>query len=270
MRHLPRIFALFLVLATAWPSMAQINDTILVQTPGKGRTPGVINLHDLIGEGFNFWEEKFSGHWTGIHLGINGFLREDYSLYPEQEHGFMENHLRKSNVLNINFFQHSFGLQHSRNTIGLVTGLGLGIQAFRLDNNTTIRSASDGLIHPEILYFESNQKSKLSSVYLNIPLLLEFQVPVNHYANRFYLAAGVVGSKRLSTHTKIKYRVDRQKQKLKTPDDYYMPDYKYAVLVKTGYRWLHVFATYDLVPLFKEGRGPELYPFSAGVTLLSF
>ena len=99
--------------------------------------------------------------------------------------------------------------------------------------------------------------------------MAEFQIPVNHFDNRIYISAGVLGSVRLNSHTKIKYR-DKQKEKVKTVDDFSMPLFRYSLMFRTGYRWFNVFATYDLVPLFKKDKGPELTPFTFGVTLLRF
>jgi hypothetical protein len=103
-----------------------------------------------------------------------------------------------------------------------------------------------------------------------IPLLAEFQIPINHYENRLYFSGGFFGSYRINSHTKIKYRVDRKKEKLKVPDFLSLNDFKYGVMFRAGYRWVNVFACYDLQPLFRKGKGPELTPFTFGFTLVSF
>ena len=43
-----------------------------------------------------------------------------------------------------------------------------------------------------------------------------------------------------------------------------------SATVRGGVGWFNLFATYSLTPLFESGRGPELYPFTVGVTLLGF
>ena len=252
------------------PVFSQQTDSIDVRKSTLGKVSSIVDIQDLVKDGFNYWEEEFSGHWAGISIGLNGYANEDYSIYSEDQKGFLDNKFLKSHSLQINVLQFSKGLQSTRNTIGLVTGLGMNIQSYRLDNNTTIEKTSAGMIYPKNLYFDANQKSKLSSVFLNVPLLVEFQVPVKHYANRFYVSAGLIGSKRLSTHTKIKYRKDSQKQKLKTPDSYSIPDYKCSATIRLGYRWINIFASCDLIPLFEEDKGPALYPYSIGIYLLRF
>lgn len=260
----------FLLVWLTLSGFAQQNDSISIPNSSAANVSGIIDIRDLVEDGFNYWEEEFYGHWSGLFIGLNGFLNEDYSNYSDIDQGFLDNDLLHSHSMQINFIQVSKGLQSSRNTIGLVSGMGLELRSYRLDNNTTIRQSNSGIITPETLYFDRNQKSKLSSVYLNVPLLLEFQLPVKHYANRVYFSTGIVGSKRLSTHTKIKYRKDGQKQKLKTPGNYAMPEYKLAATLRFGYRWVNLYASYDLVPLFKQDKGPELFPWSVGISLLSF
>ncbi len=252
------------------PALSQSRDTLRLQSKSGSKFSSLIDIQDLTRQGFNYYEDHFKGHWAGVHIGINGFAKADYSNYPADQDGFLDNKLFWSNVLDLNLLQWSIGMQSSRNTIGLVTGVGLGLQTYRLNNNTSIREDADGKIYPVSLYYEDNQKSKFSSVYLGVPLLLEFQVPINHYANRLYLSAGIQAGNRLNSHTKIKYRKDGKKEKLKSPDDFSMRDMRYSAMVRLGYRRINVFATYDLVPLFKDTKGPEVYPFSVGLSLLSF
>jgi hypothetical protein len=217
--------------------------------------------------GFNFWDDDFSGHWAGVDFGFNLFINPDYSGYSSE---FLENDIFRSNTTYLNFFQQSIGLQRNRNTVGLVTGMGLQFKSYRLEQNTTIERLENGRIEPQTLYFEQNQKSKLSIVSLMVPLLAEVQFPLNHYKNRLYISGGAFGGIRLDSHTKIKYRVEGKKEKLKTPGHYSLQDFNYGLMVRAGYRWVNVFATYELVPFFKENKGPELTPVTFGITLISF
>jgi hypothetical protein len=248
-------------------SRSQDTDTIVPVKKDPYKLLRKIDLKNISDPGYNLWRDEFSGHWAGIDFGFNTFLNADYSNYDSK---FMENDLWRSNSTYINLIQQSFGLQRNLNTIGLVTGIGLHLQSYRLDKDTTIRRSEYGKIEPQRLSFDQNQKSKLSIISLVIPLLTEFQIPISHYKNRLYFSAGLYGGIRLHSHTKIKYRSDGKKEKLKVPGHYYLHDFKYGLMVRTGYRWINLFATYELVPLFKENKGPVLTPFNIGVTLLRF
>lgn len=246
---------------------AQETDTIIPLDRDPVKILRKIDVRKITQHGFNFWKDDFTGHWAGIDFGFNTFTNKDYAGYETE---FMENEVVYSNSTYMNIIQQSIGLQHNRNTIGLVTGIGLHLQSYRLNQNTTVERGFNDIIEPRTLFFDQNQKSKLSIVSVMVPLLAEFQVPVNHYENRLYFSAGIYGSYRLSSHTKIKYRVERKKEKLKTPDFLSLQDFKYGLMVRTGYRWVNLFACYDLVPLFRENKGPELTPFTFGITVVSF
>lgn len=264
------IFLIFLASIATIQAFAQENDSIIVLQSPKGRLSGLIDVQDLTNEGFNYWDEKFEGHWAGIEFGFNGLANADYSMYPALENHFLDNDLFRSNVLNLNMLQYSRGFQQTRNNIGLVTGLGVSFQSYHLDNNTTISIDENQKIHPSVIYYDSNQKSKLSIVYLEVPILVEFQIPLRNKANRLYFATGVTGAKKFESHTKIKYRKDGKREKLKSPGNYSINDYKMAATFRMGYRWANLFATYDIVPLFEDRRGPVIYPFSFGLKLISF
>lgn len=267
MKH---IFLISLATFISFLALAQKNDSIVVVKSPAGRLSGLIDIQDLVNEGYNYWDDEFEGHWAGVEFGINGFAKADYSMYSPNEKDFLNSDLIRSNALNLNILQYSKGIQQNRKTIGMVTGVGLSFQSYRLDNNTTITRDETRKVHPENLYFESNQKSKLSILYLEVPLLLEFQVPVVNQANHIYLSTGITGAKRLESHTKVKYRKEGKREKLKSPGDYSIQDYKVAATLRIGYRWINLYATYDLIPLFENHKGPVLYPYSFGIKLISF
>lgn len=258
-----QIILLLLLCFFALETVAQQNDTI-VSIENPKRFLRKIDLNKTTNNGLKLWKDEFSGHWVGLDFGFNMLLDKDYSAYQTE---FMKNDLWRSNSAYINFLQQSIGLQKNRNTIGLVTGLGLHLQSYRLDDNTTIVKGNDGVISSKNLYFNDNQKSKLAVESLTLPLLLEFQIPIKHHENRLFVSAGAMASYRLASHTKIKYK-DEKKEKLKVADDFSMHRLKYSLMMRAGYRWLNVFATYDVVPLFKTNKGPVLTPFTFGITLL--
>ncbi len=246
---------------------AQETDTIVPIDENPEKILKKIDIREITLNGFNFWQDRFTGHWAGVDFGFNTFLNKDYSGYDTE---FMDNDVLRSNSYYINVIQKSFSLQHNRNTIGLVTGLGINFQNYRLEQNTTIERLPNYIIVPKYLYFDDNQKSKLFILSLSLPLLAEFQIPINHYENRLYLSGGLYVGYRLSSNTKVKYKLEGKNEKLKVPDHYSLHNFKYGLMFRAGYRWINVFATYEITPLFKEGKGPELTPFTFGFTLLQF
>jgi len=258
--------SLLFMLGFLFDSYSQESDTIVPVQKNTGKILRKIDLTKITRNGLTPYKTRFSGHYSGVDFGFNLFVNENYSGYDSE---FMENDVFRSNSAYFNALQQSIGLQKHQNTLGLVTGLGLHLQSYRLDDNTTIFLDENDVVQPQFLYFDANQKSKLALMSLTVPLLLEWQIPVNHYDNRIYFSAGLLGSLRVASHSKIKYKAE-QNEKVKVQDDFSIHRFKYSIMVRTGYRWFNVFATYDLVPLFEKGKGPELTPFTVGITLLRF
>ncbi len=244
-------------------ALSQETDTIV---PINKNAEKILRNLNLNSDGFNFWKDKFSGHWSGIDLGFNMFLEPDYQGYHRN---FMKNDILLSNSLHLNLIQKSIGLQRNRNNFGLVTGLGVQYQFYKLNDSITIERGGNGRVLPKEFNISENQKSKLFLFSATIPVLAEIQIPINNYRNRLYFSSGIYFSYRLGSNTKIKYHTDR-KYNLKTTDNFSLQNFKHGIMFRTGYRWINFYAMYELTPFFKDEKGPVLTPFTLGVTLLQF
>jgi len=223
------------------------------------------------------WDEEtktykkptFRGHWTGFEMGINAFANSDYSNYDPEYKDFMDLNLAKSIAVNLNFLQYDISLQKNKTNIGLVTGMGLEWNNYRFDQDITLQEI-DGKIYPNPINSDwSVRKSKLTSLYLTVPLLLEFQIPVKN-DHKIHMSAGLVGGLRLGTHTKIKYKKSGNTHKDKDRDDYNLQAFRYSAQVRLGYRAINLFANYGMTDLFRNNKGPELTPYTIGLTLVRF
>ncbi len=217
----------------------------------------------------SFRKPSFRGHWSGFEMGINAFANSDYSSYPEND-DFMDLNLVKSIAVNLNFLQYDISLQKTKTNIGIVTGMGLEWNNYRFDQDITLTEGEDGMIYPDPINPDwSVKKSKLTSLYLTVPLLMEFQIPVKN-DHKLHIAAGLVGGLRLGTHTKIKYKRKGNTHKDKDRDDYNLQAFRYSGHVRLGYRAINLFATYGMTDLFRKNKGPELTPYTIGLTLVRF
>lgn len=241
----------------------QETDTIV---PIRKNAEEILKKLNLNSDGFNFWKDKFSGHWAGIDFGFNMFFDPDYTAYDNE---FMKNDILNSHSIHLNILQQSFGLQRNRNNFGLVTGLGMQFQYYKLNDSITIERSDNDLIIPVPFEYSEHQKSKLFLLSVTLPVLAEIQIPINNYKNRLYFSSGMYMSYRIASYSRIKYR-EEQKKKLTTIDNFSLQNFKYGIMFRTGYRWINFYAMYELTPFFKEGKGPDLTPFTVGLTLLRF
>ncbi|MCK4699243.1 MAG: outer membrane beta-barrel protein [Bacteroidales bacterium] len=256
------------------------NDTVIINIGNKGLK--IVDSEDgtsvdfITLDDFDEYEGKnkksrrsFNGHWKGLEIGMNNYLTSNYSLTLPVEAQFMELNTGKSWCVNLNMLQYDIGFGTDK--VGLVTELGLEFNNYRFDGDNSIIKDP---VTREIVSLEYDaatfiEKTKLSTSYLTVPLLLEFQIPVSGH-KRIHISGGVIGGLKIGSHTKVIYKEDGSKQKDKINDDFNLSPLRYGVTARIGYRALKLFATYNLTPMFETGQGPELYPVSIGFILADF
>jgi len=247
----------------------------------KAGNRGLSILESLEGPKFNFkkysdndeWDQedkeneharkrsRFRGHWTGIEFGFNNFVNSAGTLVLPPDIDYMTLHSGKSSNFNINFTQLSLGLSRH---IGFVTGLGLNWNNYRFDGNNSIIKGDNGVI--QVLDPGAKlEKSKLATLFLTLPFMLELQLPVNN--NHLTVGAGPIGAIKLSSHTKMVFEDGRT---IKSWGDFSLNMLRYGATARVGYGNFQIYGTYYKTPLFQTGKGPggvELYPFEIGIAL---
>jgi hypothetical protein len=204
--------------------------------------------------------KRFRGHWSGIEFGFNNYLTSDNSTAMPDDIDYMTLHSGKSKNFNINFTQLSLGLaQH----VGFVTGLGINWNNYKFDGNNNIQKGENGIT--EALYPENKlEKSKLTTVYLTLPFILEMQIPVRN--NHINIAGGAIGGLKLGSHTKMVFEDDSKT--VKSNGDFSLNMLRYGATARIGYDNFHLYGTYYMTPLFRSGKAPggyDLFPFEIGV-----
>jgi hypothetical protein len=205
--------------------------------------------------------DKFDGHWEGIEFGFNGFDKEDYSMYNPADKDFMSLNQGKSIEFNLNFYELNIGL--AKNYVGLISGMGFSFNNYRFDYPYTLLKRQS-ITEPVALNPDNLSKTKLAISYLNVPLLLEFQIPVNHNEGRLFINGGIVGGVKIGSHTKVKYGNKKEKDR----GGFNLNSFTYDATARVGYKDISLFAKYSLTPLFQSGKGPELTPFTIGISFL--
>ncbi|MFO8067736.1 MAG: DUF2807 domain-containing protein [Bacteroidales bacterium] len=208
---------------------------------------------------------KFRNNWSGIDIGVNGYVNPEQSLRMKPGSEFLELEYNKSWALNFNLLYKSFPI--IKNNLGIYTGLGFGFNNYRLnDKNVTLAYDPDGIdyvVEDEI----TMSRNKLVLSYLNIPLMLEVQTHGTRAYHRFHLAAGMNLGILMSSYTRQKYEVDGRTMKRKLNEYYHINPFKYEAVVRIGYSNINLFASYALNTLFKSNKGPEIYPFTVGISV---
>lgn len=201
----------------------------------------------------------FKGHWAGCEVGFNNYLTDNYNFSLPAGIEYMNLNSGKAMSFNLNFSQLSIGLGRH---IGFVTGLGLNWNNYRFDGNNNIQKDANG----NIIEFDPGEplkKSKLATLYLDLPVLFEVQIPTDH--QRINIAAGPIGAVKISSHSKMVYEND---DKQKSDGDFSLNMLRYGATARIGYENFLIYGTYYMTPLFKHGKGPggvDLFPFEIGI-----
>jgi len=235
---------------------------------------------------------KFNGHWAGFGMGINGYVDPDYKMSFPKETEYMDLRTTKSWAVHINFFEQNISLSKNQKW-GMITGLGTYWNNYRFSKATRLNSDSSELIG----YIDkgiSIRKSKLTVWYVDVPLLFEFQTNRYDNKNSFHVTMGMIAGLRISSHTK-KYYNEFNKEfevtrynsntdayeteftatspnhaKVKIFDDFYMNPFRFDATVRIGWGKINLFGTYAVNTMFKKDKGPELYPWTVGITFVNF
>jgi hypothetical protein len=239
-----------------------------------------------------YHKEKFNGHWAGFDIGLNGYVTPDFNMSFPKEYEYLDLRMEKSVAINLNFLEQNIPFGHSQK-IGMVTGLGLSFNNYRFMKPTRLSMDSSYLIG----YLDEDisiRKSKLSAMYLTLPVLLEFQTAPIYHKNGFHINAGMIIGARLCSHTKKYYNelnepfsvtqynpetgqydvvytsVSPENPKTHVYGDWFLQPFKFDATVRVGWNFLNFWATYSVNSMFRKDKGPELYPWSAGITLVAF
>jgi hypothetical protein len=202
--------------------------------------------------------KRFRGHWAGVEAGFNNYLTPDNNFNLPENIDYMSLHSGKSRYFNANVAQTSLGLTRR---IGFVTGLGINWNNYRFDGNNNIIKKDNGEIEkydPELLL----KKSKLSTLYLTLPFLLEIQIPAT--CSQLNIAAGPIGAVKLYSYSKM---VFDNGDKVRSEDDFSLNMLRYGATLRIGFGNFQIHGTSYFMPLFQTGKSPggiDLYPFEVG------
>jgi len=237
-------------------------------------------------------EPKFNGHWAGVDIGFNGYVNKDFNMNFPKEYEYMDLRMEKSVAVNLNFLEQNIPLSKNQKW-GIVTGLGLTFNDYRFMRPTRLSMDSsqlNGYLAQDI----SIRKSKISAYYLSLPVLFEFQTAPIYHKNGFHINMGVLISARLSSHTKVYYNelntefnitqynpetgqyevvytaISPNDPKEHHYGDWFLQPFKFEATARIGWNFLNFWANYSLNTMFRKDKGPEVYPWSAGITLVAF
>ncbi len=205
------------------------------------------------------------GHWAGISFGYSGLI-SDMGHWGLPEDGAYLDQRANSPSLNINII----GLEIlSTRHFAITTGIGLEFNNYRFREPMILRHSKEIGTYPDYSIHNSGgrtDKSKLSTNYINIPLLAEFRFGCkNGYSGKAgYVYGGVIGGWGYNVHSKIKYNNGSGRLHKTKDHNVGTTNFRYGYIVGVGYSHYGIYMQYYPDPIFKEG--PRVRQVSIGLS----
>jgi hypothetical protein len=150
--------------------------------------------------------------------------------------------------------------------------IGLGLTVHNIYGNFITKKSGDTTDLVKIPDTVSFKRSKMTIVYLDIPL--EFTLKTK---SKVVVAIGAKIGYNIGSHTKyvgdgqieIKdYTTD--KVKVKSQGIKNLQQFSVTPTIRIGYKWISLQGQYMVTTLFQKDHGPDMYPISAGIVLVPF
>jgi len=235
------------------------------------------------------YKHKYNGHWAGLDFGWNGYVMS----FPT-EYEYLNLRVEKSFAVNLNFFEQNVALAKNQKW-GFTSGLGFTFANYRFQKSYGTHLSQDSAY---LVGYKAEgitvKNSKLVTWHLTVPVLFEFQTNRWHKKNSFHASLGMIAGIRLHSWTYKKYESQNKDfvltkydlntgiyepaynatspgvKRVRTGGDWYLQPFKFDISARIGWGWINLWATFTVNTMFRQDRGPELYPWSAGITLINF
>ena len=203
--------------------------------------------------------------WQGIDIGLLGYVDNNMDFNLPTNYGFMELNPAKSISVGFNIHEQNFRIV--RDYLKFATGIGFEINHYSFANNTRLLNNPDsfsGFIDP----VSNFSKTKLKVSYITLPLLLEINTSMKE-KRAFHISGGLVLGYNIGSKSKLVYINNGLKTKEKVSGNYHINPFKYSLTARLGFgKNYAIYGIYDLNSLFAKNKGPELYSYALGLSLL--
>ncbi len=193
-------------------------------------------------------------------LGFNSLLHDGSFNLPDSLSNFETRFFNSADV-SLHFLPTRLAM--AKGHVNIVTSLNLDIQQYAWNKSVYMMPDTDRVVMvKDSVKFE---KSKLTSYYLQVPVMLNFQTKPDDEDKNFTFSVGGFGGIFTGAKSKIKYP---EGDKLKTRDDFNLNKMRYGVTARIGYRNMEFYTNYTLSDMFQDNRGPQFNSITFGVGLM--
>ncbi len=211
-------------------------------------------------------KDKVKPQWAGLELGFNSVMTNDFDFDLPSGYEYFEPTAGRSFSVGLNIFE--IGVPIVKKHMTLVTGAGFEFDNYYYKNNYVLNADSNTL-SATLMPGPEYKTNKLGIGYFRIPLLLQFDSKKDKHGSTFHFSMGAIGAVKMCSRTKQLWEIDNTKYRMVTHDDFNLSPFKADATVRIGYGYLNLFVNYSLNSMFQKGHGPQVFPVSAGITLVN-
>ena len=152
---------------------------------------------------------------------------------------------------------------------GVSMAIGIGTSFHKLSSNSYIPDVkADSIVFEPIGDSIDYKRSILQTSYFDIPFEIRYRSK-GGFGMAFGFKVGFLYD------SKIKYVGERLTDdgvevKVKSKGVKQLETVQYGPTIRFGYKWINVFGYFAISKLFKEDRGPQVYPISVGIAVIPY
>lgn len=157
--------------------------------------------------------------------------------------------------------------------ISLNPGIGISMERFKWANLFILQDTTDNAevydLIPNKIY-PGLKKSQLVMNYVEFPIEFRFDANPADPSRTFWATVGGRLSVLATAHTKVKYQVDGNSNKIKDQSSFGLSPVRFAATFRFGVAGFGWFVNYNLTPVFQKGMGPsgtDMTVLTAGITI---
>lgn len=158
----------------------------------------------------------------------------------------------------------------SKSNFSFAAGIGVGTNNIYFDNQRLIMNTSaSGVVFQNVDTngVDNYKKSKLNTAYIEAPFELRFFGNKENRNRGFKMAIGMKVGLLMGAHTKDKHTLAGPAIVEKVNTKRYIETWRFAPTARIGWGNFSLYGSYSLSRLFKSGAGPEVYPYSIGISI---
>ena len=148
------------------------------------------------------------------------------------------------------------------------TGLGYIAKNFSLENNYFLYKDADGVTMGDQWASPRLERNRFRTGYITVPAMVFFNTNKDPM-KAFRIGFGVVGGVKIFEAYRIKHNDEGHRTRVKYNGGYnaqtFMLDYRALV----GIGGFNLYATYSSMSLFEDNKGPQVYPFTFGISFIN-